>query len=79
MVGGLTAGAVKILTRTHRMASVSFRKIEKAYGKVKVIHGIGFDIADGEFVVLVGPSRAAARARCCACWPGWRRSPAARS
>jgi multiple sugar transport system ATP-binding protein len=38
------------------MASVGFRKIEKAYGKVKVIHGIGFDIADGEFVVLVGPS-----------------------
>ena len=38
------------------MATVSFRKIEKAYGPVKVIHGIGFDIADGEFVVLVGPS-----------------------
>jgi len=38
------------------MATVSFRKIEKAYGAVKVIHGIGFDIADGEFVVLVGPS-----------------------
>ena len=38
------------------MASVSFRDIHKAYGKVKVIHGIGFDIADGEFVVLVGPS-----------------------
>jgi multiple sugar transport system ATP-binding protein len=38
------------------MASLSFRKIEKAFGKVKVIHGIGFDIADGEFVVLVGPS-----------------------
>ena len=38
------------------MASVSFRRIEKAYGKVKVIHGIGFDITDGEFVVLVGPS-----------------------
>jgi multiple sugar transport system ATP-binding protein len=38
------------------MATVSFRNIEKAYGKVKVIHGIGFDIADGEFVVLVGPS-----------------------
>ena len=30
------------------MASVSFRDIEKAYGKVKVIHGIGFDIADGD-------------------------------
>jgi len=38
------------------MASVSFRNIEKAYGKVKVIHGIEFGIADGEFVVLVGPS-----------------------
>ena len=39
------------------MASVSFKNIQKTYGgKVKVIHGIGFDIADGEFVVLVGPS-----------------------
>jgi multiple sugar transport system ATP-binding protein len=38
------------------MASVSFRKVEKAFGKVKIIHGISFDIADGEFVVLVGPS-----------------------
>src|SRR2546427_11170631 len=38
------------------MATVGFRNIEKAYGTVKVIHGIGFDIADGEFVVLVGPS-----------------------
>ena len=38
------------------MASVSFRDIQKAYGKVKVIHGIDFTIADGEFVVLVGPS-----------------------
>jgi len=39
------------------MASVSFKNIEKIYGnKVKVIHGISFDIHDGEFVVLVGPS-----------------------
>src|SRR5512138_1519834 len=38
------------------MASVSFRDIRKSFGKVEVIHGIGFDIADGEFVVLVGPS-----------------------
>jgi multiple sugar transport system ATP-binding protein len=38
------------------MATVGFRNIEKAYGTVKVIHGIGFDIQDGEFVVLVGPS-----------------------
>ncbi|MBN8508193.1 MAG: sn-glycerol-3-phosphate ABC transporter ATP-binding protein UgpC [Burkholderiales bacterium] len=38
------------------MASVGFRDIRKNFGRVKVIHGIGFDIADGEFVVLVGPS-----------------------
>ena len=38
------------------MASVSFRKIEKSFGKTKIIHGISFDISDGEFVVLVGPS-----------------------
>src|SRR6478672_1445453 len=38
------------------MASVSFERVEKAYGTTKVIHGVGFDIHDGEFVVLVGPS-----------------------
>ena len=38
------------------MASVSFEKVEKAYGTTKVIHGVGFDIQDGEFMVLVGPS-----------------------
>jgi len=38
------------------MATVSFRQVEKHYGRTPVIHGIGFDIADGEFVVLVGPS-----------------------
>jgi multiple sugar transport system ATP-binding protein len=38
------------------MATVTFKDIHKAYGKVKVIHGINFEIANGEFVVLVGPS-----------------------
>src|SRR5438874_11050732 len=38
------------------MASVSFNRIEKDFGSTKVIHGIGFDISDGEFTVLVGPS-----------------------
>jgi len=38
------------------MASVSFQKIEKSFGATKIIHGISFDISDGEFVVLVGPS-----------------------
>ena len=34
------------------MASVSFHNIQKNFGDVKVIHGISFDIQDGEFVVL---------------------------
>jgi multiple sugar transport system ATP-binding protein len=38
------------------MAAVSFRNVEKSFGSTKIIHGIGFDIADGEFTVLVGPS-----------------------
>jgi multiple sugar transport system ATP-binding protein len=38
------------------MASVSFRGVQKAFGRVRVIQGIDFSIADGEFVVLVGPS-----------------------
>jgi len=38
------------------MASVSFNRVEKSFGATKVIHGIGFDIRDGEFMVLVGPS-----------------------
>jgi multiple sugar transport system ATP-binding protein len=38
------------------MATVSFRNIVKTFGKVKIIHGISFDISEGEFVVLVGPS-----------------------
>src|SRR3954468_24611742 len=38
------------------MASVTFRGVEKNYGRFKVIHGISFEIADGEFTVLVGPS-----------------------
>src|SRR6187455_1877094 len=38
------------------MASVSFKSVQKAFGTTKVIHDVGFDIHDGEFVVLVGPS-----------------------
>lgn len=37
------------------MASVSLDNIEKRFGKIKGIHDISFGIADGEFVVLVGP------------------------
>ena len=38
------------------MAQVSIRDARKAYGKTEVLHGINFEIGDGEFVVIVGPS-----------------------
>ena len=38
------------------MASVEFRNAEKAYGDVKVIHGIDLQLRSGEFIVFVGPS-----------------------
>ncbi len=38
------------------MSGVSIQNVEKAFGGVRVIHGIDIEIADGAFVVLVGPS-----------------------
>ena len=38
------------------MATVEFQRVEKRFGTTKVIHGVSFDIQDGEFMVLVGPS-----------------------
>jgi multiple sugar transport system ATP-binding protein len=38
------------------MAGVDIRNVQKAYGTVKVIHGVDIEVNDGEFVVLVGPS-----------------------
>jgi len=38
------------------MAQVLIRDVTKAYGTTQVLHGISFDVADGEFVALVGPS-----------------------
>ena len=37
------------------MAEVNISEIRKSYGAMDVIHGLNLDIADGEFVVLVGP------------------------
>ena len=48
------------------MASVGITQVRKAYGQNEVIHGIDIDIEDEEFVVLVGPSPAAASPPCCA-------------
>ncbi len=38
------------------MAQVSIRNIEKTYGNVRAVQGIDLEIADREFVVLVGSS-----------------------
>ena len=38
------------------MARVELRGVKKAFGEVKVIHGIDCTIDDGEFIVILGPS-----------------------
>jgi multiple sugar transport system ATP-binding protein len=38
------------------VASVSIRRVDKRFGEVEVMRGIDLEIADGEFVVLVGAS-----------------------
>jgi sn-glycerol 3-phosphate transport system ATP-binding protein len=38
------------------MGMVDIRGVEKAYGPVKVIHGINLTFAAGDFVVILGPS-----------------------
>jgi multiple sugar transport system ATP-binding protein len=38
------------------VADVVLTGVEKAYGDVKILHGIDLEIRDGEFMVFVGPS-----------------------
>ena len=38
------------------MADLTLRKVVKAYGSIKILHGIDLDIQSGEFIVFVGPS-----------------------
>ena len=38
------------------MAFVEIDRVHKSYGATPVLHGVGVDVAKGEFVVLVGPS-----------------------
>ena len=38
------------------MGQIRLTDIDRAYGKLKILHGISLSIDDGEFVVLVGPS-----------------------
>ena len=39
------------------MAAVSFKDVRKSYTpELQVIHGVNMEIADGEFIVILGPS-----------------------
>ena len=39
------------------MATITLDKVRKVYGgSVEAVKGVSIDIADGEFIVLVGPS-----------------------
>lgn len=38
------------------MADVRLTGVEKAYGDIRILHGIDLEIRDGEFMVFVGPS-----------------------
>ncbi|MDW7749059.1 sn-glycerol-3-phosphate ABC transporter ATP-binding protein UgpC [Halomonas sp.] len=38
------------------MANITLNNIQKRFGDEEVIHGVDFEIKDGEFVILVGPS-----------------------
>ena len=38
------------------MSNLELRNVTKAFGPVKVIHGVDLEARDGEFMVLVGPS-----------------------
>ena len=50
------AGALDTRLEEKTMASVEIRDVRKSFGATNVIHGVNFDIKDGEFVILVGPS-----------------------
>ncbi len=38
------------------MAKITIDNFVKHYGEVKAVRGVSFEIADGEFVSLLGPS-----------------------
>ncbi len=46
------------------MARLQLRNLEKDYAGFKAVHGINLDVADGEFMVLVGPPAAPNPRRC---------------
>lgn len=53
---------------------VALRNLSKSYSlngqSLPVLRNLSLNIRGGEALAIVGP-RAAARPRCCGCWPGW--------
>lgn len=53
------------------MAGLKLQAVTKSWdGKTQVIKPLTLDVADGEFIVMVG-RLAAENRRCCAWLPGW--------
>jgi multiple sugar transport system ATP-binding protein len=50
------AGAARPATERLEVADVRLTGVEKAYGDIRILHGIDLEIRDGEFMVFVGPS-----------------------
>ncbi len=38
------------------MGALSIRNVKKSFGSVDILKGIDIEIAEGEFLILVGPS-----------------------
>ena len=55
-IEGACYGFRQTAGRGTTVAGVSLHGVRKSYGDVAVVHGVDLDIADGEFVVFVGPS-----------------------
>ena len=61
------------------MANLSLRHVKKVYdGNVVAVQDFNLEIADKEFIVLVGPPDAE-NPLLCGWWLAWRRSPKGRS
>ena len=53
------------------MAGLKLQAVTKSWdGKTQVIQPLTLDVADGEFIVMVGPS-GCGNPPCCVWWPGW--------